>query len=243
MDLVLDDAIRQTPKTAQLHFIRLLGRLLQGDEEGAAQVAADVVATVTAGDPEVLDPNDSEAKAIRARQADAWHTAAIGQLLTASGNWQETLRTYLTLDHWSCETVAALAVVLHGADAVPEAAARLRRTWSDAREKRATWDARIRQHDADAWNEMRTGFLLGEVSREEFLGVLEDEEAYAASAIAEFPVARRAFLCEGYLAEALRLGMAGDKAGMHEALERCVGTGQDTYEAYTLAEILLKRGL
>ena len=75
------------------------------------------------------------------------------------------------------------------------------------------------------------------------LRIPEDEEIYERSAIAEHPVDRRVFLCEGYLAEAPRYGLEGDKAAMHAALERCVGTGQDTYEACTLAEILLKRGL
>ncbi len=82
---------------------------------------------------------------------------------------------------------------------------------------------------------------MGQVSRDDIFGVLEDETRFAASPFSGVPLSRRSMLTEAYFYEALLAQSNGDAEAMRADLERVVQLDRRAYTEHGMAKFLLHR--
>lgn len=208
------------PDAANIYAQKLTIHLSRNEPEAAAETVREVLSRVGETD-------------------DALFAAAVSNVLTGAGKWEETGRRFLGRSH---PYVAYVAMMLYGTMAGEQQAegrALLARRWSEV--DRMTWPGRLAHGDPMVWREMLIGYYLGEVGREEIFGPLQSDEELASSALAALPFTRQGLLCEAHFYDAILQRSAGRMDETLAALQQAIATGRKNYYEYKMAKFLLAR--
>jgi hypothetical protein len=203
---------------------RLFNQLARGDTESAATISAEAYKQA-----DQASPSD---------RPGYLYVAAIGQLLTRTGNWELTARTFIKTDHEYRNYVAMMLYARMAGEARQEALEVLERAWAEA--DQTTWSVRMRGGDPTPWREMLIGYYLGKLNRQAVFGKLLDDAAFNSSDFRFIDLPRRGMLCEAQFYEALLAQAQGDLAGMRKGLENVIATNHRAYFEHPMARFLLR---
>ena len=222
----LQGVSRPSPDFPELYYELLLAQLLSGKKAEAAATAEESA--------EKADEADEE------HRKDLLWVAAVGQLFTNTGNFEETSRKFLGTNH---DYVPYIAMIL--ATRMTENSQTSEDTQSVLKESivnvdRSLWGARLREGDDSAWREMLIAYYLKQVSRDQIFGELDDEQRYNRSDL-RFVLWREGQLCEAYFYDALLAEAEGDRAREQADLQRVLRTKARNYTEFVLAEYLVSQ--
>ncbi len=168
--------------------------------------------------------------------------SAVGGLIAGHDRTQSELaaRQFIRTGHRFAPLVSMLLSAGTRGVAQDDANRLLEERW--ARIDSATWDARLRGGDGDAWYEMLVGYFLGKVPAGDIFDVLRDDSVFASSKLEGLQVTRKRLLTEAYFYDAVRRMAAGDQAGQVTSLQQVVDLGLKGYVEYEIAVHLLRVG-
>jgi tetratricopeptide (TPR) repeat protein len=222
---ILDRALKKWPKDhSDLYISKFWADLLSGKKEDAASLARDVVNRSGESDGSLF-------------------VAALGQLLTETGEWEIACRKFLQTNHEYVPYVAMILYASMAAQGKREADSLLQRRYNQI--DRSKWKQRLQGGDVTAWREMLIDYYIKYKHKippnDIFGGNLESEAAFAASDFRNLPLSRLGMLCEAYFYDALLAKARGDRTRMRESLEKVLRTDQRDYFEHKMAEFLLAR--
>jgi len=164
--------------------------------------------------------------------------AALGQVLTRTGAWEETGRKFLATDHVNVPYIAMMLYArLAEGPQRDEARGVLEALWN--RIDPGNWSKRLRAGHESAWREMLVGYYLNKVKRGDIFGPLEDDAKWANSDLHNVPLPRNALLCEAYFYEALIAEAEHNLARRNDRLQHVRSTKVRGYFEYRMAQFLL----
>lgn len=165
--------------------------------------------------------------------------AALGQILTDTGDRNLLARNFLETEHDYTSYIAAFLYAFEEGEFREDARRRLERRWAEV--DRSTWNARLEQGDPAVWRDMLIGYYLERVTRQELFGPLTDEATFKESLFRNLPLAREGMLCEANFYDALLARAHGDRERWREALQAAIETQYRPYLEYDIAKFLLAR--
>jgi hypothetical protein len=221
---IISAALKKWPGNANFHIRKLWAELFTGHFDGAAEASASAL-----------------------RQADVQHAdstgllcaAAIGQLLTGTGQWEETGRRFLETEHEYVPYVAMLLFARMAGNKKEDALKVIERLWSNSDPR--SWKERLRAGDDTAWREMLIGYYLNKVNREDIFGSLEDDTKFISSELQYLSLPRRGMLCEAYFYDALLAEAKGKIVLRNDNLRQVLSTNHRGYLEYNMAKFLLQQ--
>ncbi|MHB9074687.1 MAG: nSTAND1 domain-containing NTPase [Desulfobaccales bacterium] len=225
---ILDEAMRKSPDAAVDLYREILAlRLSTGDQNGVIRLTDEALSKIK---------KDSNGKVTEATKDFAF-LAAEGLLVTKTEGWEKVSREFLQTDHVNAPYIAMILYWRLAGEDKAAAQSVIAGHWDP--DKRGMWRKRLRQGDRTVWKEMLIGYYLGQVSRKEIFGDLEDEDRFARSDLRQVPKTRRSMLCEAYFYDALLADSNGDKDRSNSSLKKVVATNVADYDEYNLAKFLL----
>jgi hypothetical protein len=222
---LVEAALSQWPGDSTLILQGFWAQLLAGNTKGALKYSERAF---------------QKAQEDRNKDSGMLFVAALGQLLTMTGAWEETGKRFLTTEH---DYVPYIAMMLYARlKAGPqrdEARQIIETCWRRA--KPDTWRERLREGDESVWREMLIGYYLKkkEAAPDIIFGPLENDASFARSDLHYLPLARHSMLCEAYFYDALLADAENDKARKNQSLRRVLATNQRGYHEYRMALFLL----
>ena len=229
---ILDEAIKRGHDDPIIYQEKLAVKLVSGDKKGVEQVA--------------MKASDKTKKDLLGKVTDDTkdfaYVAAMGMLLTETGDWERVSREFLQTDHVYTPYLAMMLYSRMTGKGKVEAEAKevIERRWALVAPK--TWKARLSKGDETAWREMLMGYYLEKqkVRLEGIFADLEDDARFAKSDLRHLSMSRGGMLCQAYFYDAL-LESTKDPNKMNASLEKTLNTNKRDYFEYAMAKFLLGR--
>jgi len=219
-ETLIDSALKKWPQDSNFYLNRFWNNLAQVDVKKAASTAQSIIEKV--GKPK--DP-------------DTLFYAALGQILTGSGQWELAGRKFLETDHEYVDYVNMMLYAKLAGRAKEDALQLLKQRWNKI--DSSTWSARQKGGDPMVWREMLIGYFMGEVPGKEIFTVLEDEGTFKDSDLNNLPLPRIGMLCEAYFYDAMLAKADGNLDRMRSRLQDVITTGKKNYFEYKMASYML----
>jgi hypothetical protein len=167
--------------------------------------------------------------------------AALGSIVTQRNDWRSLGRRLLAKDqtHVYKDYVLMIDYAFDGGDKSAFAAGLLAERRREIALNQATWSARLKLGDTTAWREMLLSHFAGAPETASLLDIVDNEERWKQSGLADLPITRRGLQCEAWFYEAMRAKAGGSTTRMLDCLRRSVAVGYQGYLEDSMARFIL----